>query len=84
MFISFVWGVFVRGVFGKGGFCPGGFCPGVYVRGVFVGGGFVLIPKSKDNVCKLNKKSRLELGCVMMTLKSKSKVCGSKKQAEWS
>ena len=40
--------------------------------------------KSKDNVCKLNKKSRMELGCVMMTLKSKSKVCGMQKRAYWS
>ena len=32
--------------------------------------------KSKSKVYRLNKKSRMELGCAVMTLKSKNKVCG--------
>ena len=36
--------------------------------------------KSKSKVCRLHKKSRMELRCAVMTLKSESMVCGMRKE----
>ena len=36
--------------------------------------------KSKSNVSRLNKKSRIELGRAIMTLKNNSRVCGKQEK----
>ena len=36
--------------------------------------------KGKRKVCGMHKKSRIELGCALMTIQSKSKVCRLRKK----
>ena len=38
--------------------------------------------KSKNKVCGMQKKSRMELGCAIMALKGKSKVCGLREKEQ--